>query len=477
MKATLLSMSIAEFLSEVKGFDGIQWEDLLSLADQAHLNTYAPGRELMRAGEPGDTMHVIRTGMVKVPILDESGEERMVFHLGPGELVGEMALLTGELRSADVIAEQQTQTVSFDRATLQPLLEDYPNLARFLTEILGRRLEEKGGIGNVGKYKLIGKLGEGATGKVYEALHPTLNRTVAMKMLSHSLVYNAKFRERFLGEARLMASLSHPNIVQIFDTESAYATYFIVMEKLSGKNVAHLMKEKGKLDPYQTASILRQMAAALSYAHSKGFAHRDVKPANAALDARGTVKLMDFGLARPIAVEQGGMSTQSVDGTPQYIAPETAMGKVTDGRVDIYALGVMGFEMLTGRLPFEHQSVMDMLKAHVRQDPPDVRTINPDIPGPLADFVNSALIKDPQKRLSDYDRIQRLLDLSPRVTAGWVDETQQALFLRFRPSAAARVAGAVERFAKEFADDPDVQIAFGDLAAMSTGADSEGEDS
>lgn len=456
-------MSIAEFLSTVKGFDGIQFEDLQSLADQARTNTYAPGRELMRKGEPGDTMHVIRTGLVKVPIVDESGEEKMVFHLGPGELVGEMALLTGEPRTADVIAEKQTETLALDRSSLQPLLEEYPNLARFLTEILGQRLEEKGGIGNVGKYRLIGKLGEGATGKVYEALHPTLNRTVAMKMLSHSLVYNAKFRDRFLGEARLMASLSHPNIVQIFDTESAYATFFIVMEKLSGKNVAHMIKEKGKLDTVEAASILRQMAAALAYAHSKGFAHRDVKPANVALDARGIVKLMDFGLAKPIRVEQASGKTQSVDGTPQYIAPETAMGKVTDGRVDFYALGVMGFEMLTGRLPFEHESVMDMLKAHVRQAPPDVRKLNPDIPDSLAEFINSSLIKDPEKRLSDEDRIQQLLDLSPTKARGWVDEEQHALFIRYRPSASLRVKKAIEKFAEGFSSDPDVKVTVGDL--------------
>ncbi len=471
-----MPMSIAEFLSTVKGFDGIQWDDLQSLSDNARENNFAPGQELMRAGEPGDTMHVIQSGLVKVPIVDESGAEKMVFHLGPGELVGEMALLTGEPRSADVIALHQTSTVSLDRATLQPLLEDYPNLAKFLTEILGRRLEEKGGISQVGKYKLLSKLGEGATGKVYEALHPTLNRTVAMKMLSHSLVYDSNFSQRFIEEARLMASLSHPNIVQIFDTESAYATYFIVMEKLSGKNVAHLMKEKGALDPLQVASILRQMAAALAYAHEKGFAHRDVKPANAALDSRGSVKLMDFGLARPIPVELGSSATQSVDGTPQYIAPETAMGRVTDGRVDIYALGVIGFEMLTGRLPFERQSVTELLKAHVREIPADIRTLRSDIPESLAEFVNSTLIKDPQNRLYDADRIQRMLDLSPAAGGQWVDEAQQAVLVRYRPQAAVRVQEALNKFAREFSVDSDVQITIGDLIPAGKNSETEGDE-
>ena len=295
-------MSTAEFLSTVKGFTGIDRDDLESLAERVQVQTFDPGQALMRAGEPGETMHIIQSGRLRVPIRDPDGVEKMVFHLGPGDLVGEMALLTGEPRSADVEAEEATTTLVIDRDTLQPLLAEYPSLAQFLSEILGRRLEEKGGVEQVGKYRLVGKLGEGTSGKVYEALHPTLNRTVALKMLSHSLVYHVKFRERFMEEARLMASLSHPNVVQVFDTEAAYATYFIVMEKLSGSDLATHLHQRGKLEPDEAAAILRQMAAALAYAHTMGFAHRDVKPANVALNARGAAKLMDFGLARPIPV-------------------------------------------------------------------------------------------------------------------------------------------------------------------------------
>ena len=301
-------MSIEEFLTGVKGFEGIAPDDMTNLAAGAKVQTFAPGQALMLAGQPGDTMHIIRSGQVRVPIRDATGAEKMVFHLGPGELVGEMALLTGEPRSADVIAQSAVETVVLDRAVLTPVLEEYPSLAGLLTEILGRRLEQKGGIERVGKYRLLGKLGEGTSGKVYEALHPVLNRVVALKMLSHSLVFQPKFRERFLEEARLVASLNHPNIVQVYDTESAYATYFIVMQKLSGSDLASQLRQRGPFGPRETAAILRQMAAALAYAHAKGFAHRDVKPANVALDERGLVQIMDFGLARPVpvAIPPGG---------------------------------------------------------------------------------------------------------------------------------------------------------------------------
>ncbi len=456
-------MSIAEFLSSVKGFTGIDRDDLESLAERVQVQTFEPGEALMRSGEPGDTMHVIQTGRLRVPIEDAEGVEKMVFHLGPGDLVGEMALLTGEPRSADVLAEEATTTLVIDRATLQPLLEEYPSLAQFLSEILGRRLEEKGGVEQVGKYRLVGKLGEGTSGKVYEALHPTLNRTVALKMLSHSLVYHQKFRERFLEEARLMASLSHPNVIQVFDTEAAYATYFIVMEKLSGSDLATHLHRRGKLEAPEAASILRQMAAALAYAHARGFAHRDVKPANVALDDRGAVKLMDFGLARPIPVGDPDRKVQSVDGTPQYIAPETAMGRFADGRVDIYALGVIAFEMVTGRLPFESADVMEMLKAHVRKPPPDIRAEAPGLPEGLLRFIEGALIKNPDERLSDPDQIQHLLDLDGHGPGLWSDAAEQVIHLRYRPAAAERVEQAVGRLVGELADDGDVELACGRL--------------
>jgi eukaryotic-like serine/threonine-protein kinase len=459
-------MSHAEFLSTVDGFRVIESEELENIAENIQERTFHAGDYLIRKGDRGDNMYVLVEGKVRVPIFDESGSEKLVFHLGRGDLVGEMALLTGDPRSADVIAESEVKCLDFAGATLQPLLAEFPSLARFLTEILGKRLEEDGGIQQVGKYRLFGKIGEGNTGKVYKALHPGLNRVVAVKMLSHSLSYNRKFRDRFLEEARTVASLAHPNIVNVFDTESAYATYFIVMEKLTGTDLASLLEKQQPIAPGQAGSILQQTASALAYAHDRGFAHRDVKPANITIDEAGTVKLVDFGIAQPIRTSLEKSRPETVDGTPHYIAPETAVGKPTDGRVDIYALGVVAFEMLTGRLPFESNDVMELLKAHVRTPPPDIGKLKPELPEGLKVFVREALEKDPAKRISDWSQIQRLLDPGGSLPAIWSSAREEILSIRFLPSARERVEDAIQVLHETLGEANGVRVTRGSLKPL-----------
>lgn len=399
-------MSIVEFLATVPGFDSLDEASLEQVAAKAHIEEYADGDYLIRRGDPGDSMHVLKSGGVKIPVFDPTGRIRVVAQLSEGDVIGEMALLTGERRNADVISEGGTESVVLARNTVMPLLEEHPPLARFLTEILGQRLEQAGGIEQVGKYRLLGKLGEGATSKVYEALHPGLNRAVAVKMLGHHLVYDASFADRFLEEARTIAGLSHPNIVQVFDTEKAYATWFIVMEKLDGTDLMELLKERGRLDPDETADYIRQLGQGLAFAHSRGIVHRDVKPANAALDEDGSVKLMDFGIAQ--RVRDGGSAT--AEGTPRYIAPESVLGHAVDGRADIYSLGVMAFEMVTGRPLFAAETLEELLQAHVSRPPPPIKRLRPDISDGLAAFIEGALAKRPGDRLHDWGRIQAMLE-------------------------------------------------------------------
>jgi len=452
-------MSIAKFLSTVEGFKRIDHEDLEDIAANIEEQDFSKGTYIIRKNDPGDNMYVLVEGRVSVPIFDESGSEKMVFHLGPGDLVGEMALLTGEPRSADVIADTDVSCLVFARTTLEPLLTEYPLLAGFLSEILGRRLEEDGGIQQVGKYRLFGKIGEGTSGKVYKALHPGLGRIVAVKMLLHSLSYNAQFCERFLNEARMVASLSHPNIVNVFDTETAYATYFIVMEKLTGTDLSAVLAERSILSPAEAAPILRQTAMALSYAHEKGFAHRDIKPANITISDDERVKLVDFGIARPIPETLKEKNATTVDGTPHYLAPETALGRPTDGRVDIYALGVVAFEMLTGRLPFEAKKVSEMLRAHVRTEPPDIKKLQPDLPEGMIEFVKGALIKDPQKRLCDPVKILKLLDLDGALGEFWTEAQEEVVRVRYLPFAAKKVDQAINALHKELSVMEGVEMA------------------
>ena len=181
-------------------------------------------------------------------------------------------------------------------------------------------------------------------------------------MLSHSLVYESDFVQRFQQEARLIADLNHDHILQVFDAESAYATFFIVMEKLKGIDLVDLIQKHGKLTPEQTRDILFQVAKALDYAHNKGVVHRDIKPANIFVEENGNVKLTDFGIASSPGLAQDNEVDPGIHGTPGFLAPEVIMGHVSDGRVDIYALGVVAYAMLTGHLPFSGSDPLQVLK-------------------------------------------------------------------------------------------------------------------
>jgi tRNA A-37 threonylcarbamoyl transferase component Bud32 len=458
-----MSQTPAEFLARLPGFAVVESEQLEALERSLQVRRFAPGAFLMHKGDPGDHLQVIMEGRVRVPLLDGEGHEKQVFHLTIGDFVGEMALLTGAPRRADVIAETDTVSIVLTRAAVEPLLAEHPQLASFLTEVLGRRLEEGGGLEQVGKYRLLRLIGEGTTGRVYEALQPGLDRLVAVKMLSHSLVYHRTFRERFLEEARTVARMAHPNIVQVYDTEAAYATFFIVMERLSGTDLAHVLETRKVLPPDEACAILRQVASALEAAHKRGFAHRDVKPANVALDESGVAKLMDFGLASPILKDAEGRRSRTVEGTPQYLAPEAAIGQVPDGRADVYALGVMAFEMVTGRLPFEADRVVDMLKAHVRQPPPEITDLKPDLPPSLVEFVHGALLKKPGERLTDWTRIRALLECQHRVPELSTPACEVVLRIRFPSAHEEQVQRAVDALAADLQKADGVEVSQGRL--------------
>lgn len=466
-------MSTVDFLATVPGFDALSGEDLKRAADSSAILSFNDGEHLMRKGSEGDIMHVIREGSVRVPVFDQTGRLRVMAVVEEGEIVGEMALLTGDRRNADVIADGPAKTIAFARETILPLLGEHPPLARFLTEILGRRLEESGGIEQVGKYRLLGKIGEGATAKVYEAIHPGLNRTVAIKMLGHELVYDKNFRERFLDEARTIAGLGHPNIVQVFDTEQAYATCFVVMERLEGSNLLDYLRENAPVSPEKACSILLQVGEALAYAHRHGIVHRDVKPANIAVDEDGGVKLMDFGIAARSASSVGRMSG-IVEGTPRYIAPEAALGHMVDGRADIYALGVVAFEMVTGQPLFKATSVAEYVQAHATRRPPDITKIHRGLPEGLVKFIEGSLRKKPADRLGDWNEIRGLLGGGDSVASSLALMEERVIRIRYRPEASGRVDKMVNAMRRSVSALPDADLAEALLsspkASLETGA-------
>ncbi len=442
--ALLGTEEMADFLLGVNGFKAIPRENLLELCNQLKVTEFAFGEHLIIKGDAGTSMYVIHSGTASVFITGDAEDLKLTAHLGPGDILGEMALLTGAPRSADVLAESDVVALVFERETLQPFLHAHPALANFLTELVAIRIQEDLSFQLVGKYQILKQMGKGSTAIVYEAFHKTLDRLVAVKMLSHSLAYDEAFQNRFINEAKTIANLSHPNIIEVFDTELSYGTHFIFMEMAKGTTLDKYLKEKGPLSSRETARILAQVATALSYAHSQGIVHRDIKPENCIVDERLFVKLMDFGIAHRSALQ--GQEVQTIEGSPLYMAPEVIGGKMPDGRADIYSLGVMGYQLLTGTPPFKGKSVMEILKAHLWNEVPPIRAKVPGVSTMLARFLDGAMKKDPDERVSDWNEVLSLLFLAGGATVRTEDGTSDDLSevsIRFPKDQTEKVLGAL----------------------------------
>ncbi len=259
---------------------------------------------------------------------------------------------------------------------------------------------------SVGSYKIIRQLGAGAMGEVYLAEHRYLKRQAALKLLARELVGRPDLLERFFLEARATSAIAHPAIVQIFDCEvDATGRPYIVMEYLEGQTLGGLLAERGTLAPATTARLARAMADALGAAHAKGIVHRDLKPDNVFVqaDPPDTVKLVDFGIAKLAGDFRAGQvhqtRTGAMMGTPLYMSPEQCRDSATiDFRTDLYSLGCVTFEMLTGRPPFSRETLGDLIVAHMTEMPPDARAIKPSIPAPLAELIADLLKKNAMER-------------------------------------------------------------------------------
>src|SRR5262245_31502142 len=250
----------------------------------------------------------------------------------------------------------------------------------------------------LGKYQLGEPLGQGGMGAVYRSFHPQLNRPVAVKVMLANVAADPQAHQRFLREAQVVAMLSHPNIVNIFDVDIQDNQPYIVMDFADGGSLAAQL-QAGPLSLDQALDLAIPLADALEYAHRQGVIHRDLKPANVLLRADGSPVLADFGLARPLQVLSDAQitATGALLGTLVYMAPEQFSGRAADTRADIDAFGVMLFEMLTGRIPFDGDSAQIMY-GHLQQPPPAPRQLNPALPAPVERLVLQMLAKDPAAR-------------------------------------------------------------------------------
>lgn len=277
------------------------------------------------------------------------------------------------------------------------------------------------------RYEVFKHIGQGGMADVFLAMDTILNREVAIKILRSELCADPVSVVRFEREAQAATTLSHPNIVEIYDVGEYKGHRYIVMEYVPGRTLKQVIRSRGSLEPDEAIDIEKQLVSAVSEAHHKGIIHRDIKPQNIIVKSDGSIKILDFG----IAIAKGNIQVtqaNNVMGSVHYLAPELAKGKPASVQSDIYALGIVLFEMLSGDVPFKADSAVQVALMQMRNEMPSIRTINPSIPQSIENIITRATAKDPSKRYSSCvdmlddlrtcfrrDRInERKLVLSPR---------------------------------------------------------------
>ncbi len=267
-----------------------------------------------------------------------------------------------------------------------------------------------------GRYKVVRRLGSGGMANVYLAEDQELGRRVAIKILNDRHAHDNQFVERFRREAKNAAGLSHPNVVSIYDRGEAEGTYYIAMEYLDGRSLKELIVSRGPAPVPVAIDYARQILAALRFAHRNGIVHRDIKPHNVLVDGEGRVKVTDFGIARAGAASQM-TEAGSIVGTAQYLSPEQAKGTAVDQRSDIYSLGIVLYELLTGRVPFTGDTPVEIAMKHISETPVPPSQLRPDVPRDLDFVVMRALAKDPADRYQSAEEMEADLERVARGVA------------------------------------------------------------
>ncbi len=266
----------------------------------------------------------------------------------------------------------------------------------------------------LGPYQVVAPLGEGGMAAVYKAYQPGMDRYVALKILPRKLAEDPQFVGRFNQEAKVLAKLQHPHILPVFDFGEADGYTYIVMPFVESGTLADLLRGQ-PLPLKQIRSIISQIGGALHYAHTHGLVHRDVKPSNVLVDESGNCLLTDFGIAKMVEGTAKFTSTGGVIGTPAYMSPEQGRGEKLDGRSDIYSLGIMLFEMATGRVPFNAETPLAIIFKHISDPLPMPRTINPALPESVERVILKALAKNPEERFQKAEEMVEALTVESRV--------------------------------------------------------------
>ena len=404
-----------------------------ALAMHATIQDFAVGDVLLRQGEVADSLLVILEGSVEITVLD-LGSTHRIARLEKETVVGEMGMLTQEHRSANVTALTPGRVATITRDKMEHIAGKHPRLALALSELVAERIGTRTIDALYGKkvqeYRIGHRLGRGGMGIVYAATQVPNGRQLALKMLRHDLVFDRASTARFRQEAGIVKSLQHPHIVRMFDEFPAYGTYFIALELCPGISLHELIERAGPLPDSTVRGILGQLAGALACAHAAGVAHRDMKPSNVLVLRDGIVKLTDFGLAR-LSLDDGSNHSRSgeIVGTPQYMAPEQFLGDRGTAKSDLYSLGVVAYELITGQRQLQSTRLRDVARERHSWALPPAEGIRPGMDQPLYNVLKSCLAEEPEARdlcLSEVSSWASPIDWREVSGAVWPGETPRS---------------------------------------------------
>jgi len=366
------------------------------LLDKTKCRFVRAGERIVNQGEFTDKAYIIKRGSCLV-VVEKDGRSHPVDHRGKGDIIGATPILTGEPQMAHVEAETDAELWVVEGSMLDNISAEHPELSDFLTEIVASRFDTTRPIAErkISKYIASDIIGRGAFSIVYSGIHAGLSMPVTIKMMKHDLAMNPEFLASFRNEAKIIAKLNHENIVRVYDIEERYRTVFIIMESLTGTTLDMMLEAVGELPPQRIVHYIIQICKGLHYAHQHGIVHQDIKPANIFILPDDRIKILDFGLACPVGSEN------LLAGTPFYMSPEQVQCFPVDQRSDIYSLGLVVYEMLTGKRPFEGKDQWRVMEMRANSDIPDPASEMPDLPKIMREFVLKACARDPSNRYQD----------------------------------------------------------------------------
>jgi CRP-like cAMP-binding protein len=397
--------SASFFLREIRAFDDLPTNVLEVLSARLQRRDYAPASLIVQQGKQADELIILAEGTAVVRLDRPAERESVVLNqLQPGCIVGEISMVTREPCTASVEAMTPVTAYALSASDFRELSQAHPIIAVAMTHLISSRLGKAQIDALCGKvvrdYHVEDRLGRGGMAVVYRAVRTSTGEPVALKMMDPEYIYDRNANQRFQREASVGMTLKHPGIVRVHEQFSAYQTQFFVMDYCGGGTLAHRMRRGKPLAIAESRRILAQIAESLTYAHSQGVVHRDLKPGNILFDDAGNVRLADFGLARA-AAEPSLTQTGQVLGTPRYMPPEQLTGEIADARADIYALGCIAFELFAGGPPFLSGDFASLFKEKMEWTLPLAEEIHAEITPELYDFLLGSLHPSAKERLSD----------------------------------------------------------------------------